>query len=444
MEPYRIAIAGLGTVGAGLVRLLSVNHELLEARCRRAIRIAGVSARNRTLDRGLDLGGIQWFDDPVQMAAELDHDCFVELIGGDDGTPRDCWQSAIDHGRMIVTANKAMMATNGLEFAKQAEAAGVTIGYEGAVAASIPIVKTMRESLIGNRMTRIRGILNGTSNFILSKMREQGADLATCIREAQRQGYAEANPTFDLDGTDAAHKLSILSCLAFSTSIPFDSMAIEGIDHLSPQDFQFATRLGFEIKLLGIAEQNGARISQRVGPVLLDQTQPLAAVHGVTNAIELSSDQAGTSILEGAGAGAGATASAVIADIAALAKTQTPGAVQCSSVWPGSVWPGSVWSVPASQIAEGQATDRASLQSDFYLRVSVRDHSGVLARIAAIFAAQNISIATVIQEGRSQHNPVQLIMVTHETSEQSMGVALAQIKALDSICGSISLLRIER
>jgi len=318
-KPLKIAIAGLGTVGAGTLKLLSEQAELLSLRSGRTLQVTAVSARNRNLNRGIDISACQWFDDAVEMARSADADAVVELIGGSDGAAKAVCEAAFEAGRHVVTANKALLAHHGTDLATKAEAADVTLAFEAAVAGGIPVIRALREGLAGNRIARLHGILNGTCNYILTTMRETGRDFDDVLAEAQQLGYAEADPAFDIDGVDAAHKLSLLSAVAFGSRVDFAGVYTEGISQIAAMDIQYAEELGYRIKLLGIAEMNHDGIHQRVHPAMVPIGAPIAAVEGVFNAVVTESDFVGMTVLEGRGAGAGPTASAVAGDLVDIA-----------------------------------------------------------------------------------------------------------------------------
>src|SRR5208283_1508289 len=301
-RPLSVGVAGLGTVGGGVLKLLRDNAEIVTARAGRPIAVVAVSARDRSKDRGVPLGGLRWYDDPVALVGDAGVDVVVELIGGADGPARTLVEAAIAAGKPVVTANKAMLAVHGAALAAAAEAKGVPLAFEAAVAGGIPVIKALREGLAGNRISRIAGILNGTCNYILTQMRERGREFADVLADAQKLGYAEADPSFDIDGIDAAHKLAILAALAFGRPVAFDAVHVEGIRGVSALDIGFARELGYRIKLLGLA---------RVHPCMVPETAPIARVDGVFNAVVTEGDFVGRVMLEGRGAGAGPTASAV-------------------------------------------------------------------------------------------------------------------------------------
>ncbi len=426
--PLKIAVAGIGTVGAGLLRLLRDDAALLAARCGRPIAVTAVSARDRGRDRGVDLTAVDWYDDAVAMARDADADVIVELIGGADGPAKAVCQAALDGGRHVVTANKALLAEHGTALALQAEDQGVAIGYEAAVAGGIPIVKALREGLSGNRIDHVSGILNGTCNYILSTMRQTGKAFEDVLTEAQALGYAEADPSFDVDGIDAAHKLAILTALAFGTRIDFDGVAIEGIRTISPLDIAYADELGFRIKLLGIARRTDRGIEQRVHPCMVPRDSALGTVEGVYNAVRIVGSAAADTTYEGRGAGAGPTASAVAADIVDIAR--------------GRLSP--TFGVPADQLQPLEQAALGQHVGSYYVRLMVRDEPGVIADISAALRDERVSLEAVIQRSRSREAAVPVVLTTHDTIEESMGRAMARIGALQSVMEEPCVIRIEQ
>ncbi len=427
MAPLGVALAGLGTVGAGVFALLRDRAETLTERAGRPIRVVAVSARDRTRDRGLDLDGVAWFDDAAEMARKADADVFVELIGGEDGIAKAACEAALDAGRDIVTANKALLARHGTRLARRAEETGRTLGYEAAVAGGIPIVKALREGLAANRISAIYGILNGTCNYILTQMRETGRPFDDVLADAQALGYAEADPAFDIDGVDAAHKLAILTALGFGTEIDFGGVHVEGIRHVSTDDIVFAEELGYRIKLLGIARRTPHGIEQRVHPCMIPQAAPLARVEGVFNAVVAEGDSVGTTVFEGRGAGAGPTASAVVADIVDLAR--------------GFRLP--VFAGPAAGLAPAETAAMERHAGPYYLRLLVVDQPGVIADVAAALRDERISMESMIQRGRAPGEAVPVVLTTHETEEAAMTRALARIETLGSVVQPPRMIRIE-
>ena len=426
--PLKVAIAGLGTVGAGTVKLLTEHAELIAARAGRAIEVTAVSARNKSRDRGIDLSAMTWFDDPVEMARSADADVIVELIGGADGVAKAMTEAAFEAGRSVVTANKALVAENGHDLAMAAEAAGVTLAYEAAVAGGIPIIKSLREGLAGNHVAGLHGILNGTCNYILSTMRDTGAEFNDVLKEAQDLGYAEADPSFDIGGTDAAHKLAILAALAFGTQVDFGSVHVEGITNITAEDITFAEALGFRLKLLGIARQHGDRVEQRVYPCLIDEDEQLAAVEGVFNAVFVDGDAVGRAISIGRGAGEGPTASAVVADIIDIAA--------------GRGAP--VFGIAAAALKEADVIPVEERVGSYYVRLQVEDQPGVVADIGAALRDQGVSIESLIQHGHPEADAVHVVMTVHDTVEESLTKSLETLKSNPALIAPAQVLRIEK
>jgi homoserine dehydrogenase len=425
--PLNIAVAGLGTVGSGVVRLLADNAESLERRCGRSLRLAAVSARDRNRDRGVGLAGARWFDDPVAMAKAKGVDVVVELIGGSGGVARAVVEAAIKSGRSVVTANKALLAHHGYELAAAAERKGVQLAFEAAVAGGIPIIKALREGLAGNRVSRVYGILNGTCNYILTEMRRSGRDFADVLAEAQAKGYAETDPSFDVDGVDAAHKLAVLAAVAFGARVNFKAVHVEGIRHISALDIAFADELGFRIKLLGLARRTAAGIEQRVHPCLVRLGTPIAHVEGVFNAVVAEGDFVGQAVFQGRGAGQGPTASAVASDLIDIAR--------------GSRVP--TFSVPAAALDTAKPMPMTRHVGAYYIRLMVTDRPGVIADVTAAFRDASISLESMLQRSRDPKEAVPVVLVTHETRESSMRRALAKIAALDTVQEPPRVIRIE-
>jgi homoserine dehydrogenase len=423
----RIGIAGLGTVGGGVVKLLSAQAELIAARAGQPIVVTAVSARDRTRDRGFSLAGSIWHDDPLGLAADPEVDVVVELIGGADGPAKALAEASIAAGKSLVTANKALLAMHGAALAEAAERAGLVIAYEAAVAGGIPAIKVLREGLAGNRLSRVAGILNGTCNYILTTMREEGRDFAEVLADAQKLGYAEADPSFDVDGIDAAHKLAILAGLAFGVKIDFAALHIEGIRRISDLDISFAQELGYRIKLLGIAERMGDKISLRVHPAMVPAQKPLASVDGVFNAVQLEGDFSGPVFLRGRGAGEGPTASAVVADLIDIAR--------------GSRIP--VWGQAAASLTAAVLLPMAAHEGTYFIRLMVVDQPGVLADVTAILRDHGISLESMLQHGRKPGEAVPIVLVTHETKEAEVDAALLRIAALPAVLEAPAVIRIE-
>lgn len=427
-DPLKIAVAGLGTVGAGVVKLLAERSALISQRCGRPIEVVAVSARSRGKDRGIDLSGIEWYEDPVAMVAHPGLDAVVELIGGSEGPARTLVEAALDRGLHVVTANKALLAHHGNALATRAEAAGLGLAFEAAVAGGIPIIKGLREGLAGNAISEVHGILNGTCNYILTEMAGTGRDFADVLSEAQELGYAEADPSFDIDGVDAAHKLAVLTSVAFGTPVNFADVHVEGIRHVSALDFEYARELGFRIKLLGIARRTAHGIEQRVHPCMVPLGAPIASVDGVFNAVVAEGDFVDRVLFVGRGAGAGPTASAVVADLVDLAR--------------GHVNP--VFGVPASELETIPAAPMQSRNGAYYVRLMVLDRPGVIADIATALRDQNVSMEQMLQRGRAPGASVPVVLTTHATDEASMQRALDAIAAKDSVVEPPRMIRIEQ
>jgi len=426
-QPLRIAVAGLGNVGAGTVKLLQAHAKDLAQRCGRPIEIRAVSARDRKRDRGVDLAGLAWHDDPLTLAQLPEIDVVVELIGGAEGVARQLLEAALAGGKHVVTANKALLAHHGTALARQAEAKGLSLGYEAAVAGGIPIIKTLREGLAANRIERVYGILNGTCNYILTVMRQSGREFADVLADAQRLGYAEADPSFDVDGIDAAHKLAILAGVAFGCEINFAGVQVDGIRNVSAVDISFAEELGYRIKLLGIARPTEFGIEQRVHACMVPLGTPIAHVEGVYNAVVTEGDFVGQNICEGRGAGAGPTASAVVSDLIDIARGRSQ----------------PTFSVPASELKRLPASPLARHRGAYYIRLMVVDKPGVIADVAAALRDEEVSMEAMIQRARAPGEAVPVVLTTHETEEAAMRRALARITQLGSVVEPPHMIRIE-
>ena len=426
-ESLKIAVAGLGTVGAETLRLIQEHGDLISARCGRPIVVSAVAARDRSKPRPIDISGLRWFDDAAAMAADSEVDVVIELIGGAEGVARAVIDSAIAARHHVITANKALLAHHGAELARAAEAAGVTLAYEAAVAGGIPIIKSLREGLAANRISRIYGILNGTCNYILTTMRETGRDFDDVLAEAQRLGYAEADPGFDIDGIDTAHKLAILTTLVFGCEADFDGIHIEGIREVSALDIAYAGELGYRIKLLGIAARGEGGIEQRVHPCMVAEDAPIAAVEGVFNAVVAEGDYAGTVVAEGRGAGAGPTASAVVADLIDIAR--------------GTSLP--TFAVPAVDLEPLPSLPIEHRRGCQYIRLMVVDRPGVIADVAAALRDERISVEAMLQRGRAPDEIVPVIITTHDTDDAAMARALDRIGRLDAVLEPPRRIRIE-
>lgn len=427
MQPFRVAIAGLGTVGAETARILLADTEMLSARAGRSIELKAVSARDKSRDRGVDLAGVDWTDDAAALAARDDVDCVLELIGGSEGVAYDLVLGSVKSGKSVVTANKALIAHHGSEIAKACEDNNVGLGFEAAVAGGIPIIKSLREGLAGNHIKRVYGILNGTCNYIMSVMRETGRPFDDVLADAQRLGYAEADPSFDVDGIDAAHKLAILSAIAFGHHVDFENVHVEGVRHISPLDITFAEELGYRIKLLGIAEESDEGVQQRVRPCMVKADTPIGQVEDVFNAVVAEGSAVGTTLSYGRGAGAGPTASAVIADVMDLAA--------------GRRVP--VFGLDSSKLSNARTAPISSLTGCYYLRLMVIDRPGVLADVTAVFRDHDVSIEAMIQRARNPEEAVPLVLTTHETSETAIKASFEELAKLDCVLEEPRQIRIE-
>jgi homoserine dehydrogenase len=425
--PLRIGIAGLGTVGAGVVKLLAEHGRLLSLRGGRPLRLVAVSARRKAKKRDIDLSRVRWESDPLALATAPDIDVVVELIGGSGGIARRLVQKALASGKHVVTANKALLAMHGAEIAASAERKGRILAFEAAVAGGIPIIKALREGLVGNRVRRLYGILNGTCNYILTTMRETGRDFSVVLAEAQAAGYAEADPSFDIDGIDAAHKLAVLTGAAFGAKVNFAGVHVEGIRHVSSMDIQFAEELGYRIKLLGLARETRFGIEQRVHPCMVSLEAPIAHIEGVFNAVVVEGDFVGTTMFQGRGAGQGPTASAVVADLVDVAR--------------GRHMPAFV--VPADRLAEKKISPMDRHIGAYYMRLMVQDRPGVISAVSGALAKERISLESMLQRGRSQSGEVPVVLTTHETEEAAMRRALTRIAKLGAVAEEPCLIRIE-
>lgn len=435
----RLGIAGLGTVGSGLFRLIETHGERLKTATGKDLAVVAVSARDRNKDRGIDLSGAEWFEDPVAMAGSDKIDVFVELIGGDEGVAREAVTAALKSGTSVVTANKALLAKHGVELATLAEKHDVALAFEAAVAGGIPVIKTLREALVGNAVSRVYGILNGTCNYILTKMQEEGLPFEEVLQDAQKLGYAEADPTFDIGGHDAAHKLSLLTSIAFGTEVAFDQIHLEGIEKITPADIDAADELGYRIKLLGVAVKTDTGIEQRVHPTMVAKHSAIAEVSGVTNCVAIDGDFVGNLLLVGPGAGAEATASAVIGDIADVAR----GAA------------GAPFVTPAHALIPYKRARLRQHQGSYYIRLSVYDRPGAMAAIATRMAEQDVSLESIVQR-RPRHqlpgtgvrpelgSPTSVVLITHETTEAAIRAALEAIEKDGKIAHAPQMIRIEQ
>ena len=422
-----IAVAGLGTVGAETYRIIKEESDFLKARSSADFNVVAVSARSRDKKRNIDLSGAEWISDCRDIANIKDIDVVIELVGGSEGVAKELVESSIANGKSVITANKALVATHGSNIGELVVKHDVMFGYEAAVAGGIPIIKTIREGLASNKISRIYGILNGTCNYILSVMRETGQEFEDILADAQRLGYAEADPSFDVDGVDAAHKLAILSAIAFQTPINFSGVYVEGIRLISPVDIDFATELGYRIKLLGIGELLGDGLQQRVRPCLVPVNIPIAQVEDVFNAVAAEADGVGTSLSYGRGAGAGPTSSAVLSDLLDFANNRRTSFLGTAD--------GDLVARPVQELQK--------LSGSYYLRLQVFDRPGVLADLTAVFRDKGVSVEALLQRGRNPDGTVPVVLTTHETSEEAVQKSVAEFEKLENVVEKPCILPIE-
>jgi homoserine dehydrogenase len=437
-DVLRLGLAGLGTVGTSLVQLIDRHGNDLAVRCGVPISIAGVSARHRQKSRSIDVSGFKWFDDPVALARDPGNDVFVELIGGANGVALDSVKAALSCGKHVVTANKALLAEHGVALARQAEDAGVSLNFEAAAAGGIPIIKTLREALAGNTVSRIYGILNGTCNYILTRMEQDHLSFGECLTAAQHLGYAEADPTFDVEGHDTAHKLALLTAIAFGTAIDAESIYVEGISSITPADIEAADELGYRIKLLGVASRTDSGIEQRVHPTMVPKSSAVARIDGVTNAIAVEADFVGQMVLSGPGAGGNATASSVMSDIADIARGDRIG----------------TFGRPATSLEPYRQAGIQMHGGGYYIRLSLYDRPGAFAAIAKRMAEHSISLESIVQRRRAPRStapghpvpeaPQPVILITYETTEVAIREALDGIRRDGHIADAPQMIRIEQ
>ncbi|MEM9975194.1 MAG: homoserine dehydrogenase [Pseudomonadota bacterium] len=423
--PLRLGIAGLGTVGAGVVKIVQKHRDLLAARAERPIEITAVSARSKGRDRGVPLDAYSWEDTPEALATRNDVDVFVELIGGEDGPAKAATEAAIAAGKDVVTANKAMLALHGQALAEAAEAKGHVIRFEAAVAGGIPVVKALTEGLAGNEVIRVMGVMNGTCNYILTRMQNAGLSYQDVFAEADMLGYLEADPTLDVGGIDAGHKLALLASIAFGTRVNFEAMDIEGIERISIDDIRQAADMGFRIKLLGVAQMTGRGLESRMSPCLVPATSPLGQLENATNMVVLEGDAAGQIVLRGAGAGEGPTASAVMSDIIDIARGTRL----------------STFGQPAAALRPTQGA-RASAPAPFYLRLALVDKPGALAKIAAVLGDAGISIDRMRQYGH-EATAAPVLIVTHKITRSALDEAVESMHGTGVLAAAPVAIRIE-
>jgi homoserine dehydrogenase len=433
--PLRVGVAGLGNVGATLVRILQKDGAELTRKLGRKLVVTAVAARSRSRDRGIDISGLDWFDDPVALAKSDGIDLFVELIGGEDGPAFAAVKAALEIGRPVVTANKALLAKHGVALARLAEESGAQLGFEAAVAGGIPVIKTLREGLGSARIAKVFGIMNGTCNYILTRMGNEDISFADCLKDAQALGYAEADPTFDVEGYDTAHKLSILATLCFGYEIAPDQIRVEGISRITQHDIKVAAELGYKIKLLGIAQRTDEGIEQRVHPTFVPKGSAIAGVDGVMNAVALETDHVHELLLAGPGAGGPPTAASVLSDILDIARgTRVP-----------------PLGVPSEELLPYKQAPMRAHDGGYYIRLNAKDVPGALAAISTRMGERGISIDSVIQRSDLSAKAVApdgsptrtVVMITQQTLESSVRESLAQIAEDGFIVGEPQLIRIE-
>lgn len=426
-SPLRLGIAGLGTVGAGVVKITRQKAELLATRGGRPIEITAVSARNRDKDRGVNLSHYAWEDDPVKLATRDDVDVFVELMGGSDGPAKAATEAALKAGKDVVTANKAMLAHHGQELAQLAEDNNCVLRFEAAVAGGIPIIKSLTEGLAGNDIERIMGVMNGTCNYILTRMEDAGLSYGEAFAEADGLGYLEADPNLDVGGIDAGHKLSLLASIAFGTQVAFDAVELEGIGQVSIEDIRQAADMGYRIKLLGVTRMTGRGLEQTMTPCLVPAVSPLGQLQGGTNMVVVEGDQVGQVVLRGAGAGEGPTASAVMGDVMDIARGLRM----------------TTFGQPASTLVAAQPAKSAT-PAPFYLRLALQDKPGAMAKVAAALGDAGVSIDRMRQYGHDQSTTAPVLIVTHKTTRPSLDAALEVLAGSDVVSGDPVALRIEQ
>lgn len=433
-RPLRVGVAGLGTVGATLVKTLLRDSEEITRKLGRPLVVTAVSARSRSRDRGVDISRLEWFDDPVALARSDSIDLFVELIGGEDGPALAAVSAALEIGRPVVTANKALLAKHGVALAQIAERTGAQLGFEAAVAGGIPVIKTLREGLGSAHITRVYGIMNGTCNYILTRMGNEEISFEACLKDAQELGYAEADPTFDVEGYDTAHKLAIMTSLCFESEIAADQIFVEGITTITQADIKVASDLGYKIKLLGIAQRSNDGIEQRVHPTLVPEQSAIARVDGVLNAIALETDQVHELLLAGPGAGGAPTAASVLSDMLDIARgTRVP-----------------PLGVPSTELSPYKRAPMRAHAGGYYIRLNAKDIPGALAAIATRMAESGISLESVIQrsdlsvtDAETDEPTRPIVLITHETMEATVREALSRISSDGFTTGRAQLIRIE-
>jgi homoserine dehydrogenase len=424
-DALRLGIAGLGTVGTGIIRIVQTHADMLALRAGRPVTITAVSARSKGKDRGVNLDAYAWEDDPVALAQRDDVDVFVEVMGGHEGAAKDATEAALNAGKDVVTANKALLAHHGQALAELAESNGRVIRFEAAVAGGIPVIKALTEGLAANEMTRVVGVMNGTCNFILTQMEATGQGYNALFEECARLGYLEADPNLDVGGIDAGHKLSLLSSIAFGTQVDFDGVELEGIQAITLEDIRQAADMGYKIKLLGVAQMTGRGLEQRMSPCLVPDTSPLGQLQGGTNMVVLEGDSVGQIVLRGPGAGSGPTASAVMGDVMDLARGLRI----------------STFGQPASTLRKVRSA-RAAVPAPYYMRLQLQDKPGALAKVAKVLGEAGISIDRMRQYGH-EDTTAPVIIVTHKTTRAALDEALAAMPQTAVVEGTPVAIRIE-
>lgn len=424
-EALKIGIAGLGTVGAGVVKSLSANGDALAARCGRRLEIAGVSARDRNKDRGVSLDGLTWHDDPLALASDPDIDVIVELIGGEDGVAKQLAEAALSAGKSFVSANKALIAHHGTALSALAGSNNAALRFEAAVAGGVPVIKGISEGLAANSLSRVYGILNGTCNYILTVMEETGRGFDDVLADAQKLGYAEADPSFDIDGIDTAHKLAILASVAFGTGLDYAGVYVEGMRHITALDLEYAAELGYRVKLLGLASLSERGLEQRVHPCMVSLETPIAHVQDVFNAVVCEGDMMPRTVFEGPGAGEGPTASSVVADLIDIAR--------------GNGHP----ILPSAPRQDVPAVPMDEHMGRYYVRLSVLDKPGVMAGITNVLKEEEVSMESLLQRGQAPGEAVNVVLTTHESQEAKMVRSLDRLAKLDFTTEKPEMIRIE-
>ncbi len=425
-HPLRLGIAGLGTVGIGVIKIVQEHEKMLQARTGRKIMVTAMSARSRHKDRGVDLSGIAWEDDPVALARRDDVDVYIELMGGENGPAKASVEAALSAGKHVVTANKALLAHHGQALAERAEANGVNLRFEAAVAGGIPVIKVLTEALAANEITGVMGVMNGTCNYILTRMEKSHLSYEEIFDEAHALGYLEADPQLDVGGIDAGHKLALLSAIAFGSQVDFQGVEIQGIDHIELADIEAAQDMGYRIKLLGVAKMTEAGLVQTMHPSLVPMNSPLAQLDGGTNMVVIEGDAVGQLVLRGAGAGEGPTASAVMGDVMDIAR--------------GILIP--VFGQPAKTLRNATAV-QTERETAFYIRLSLRDQPGVLSRVSAELAHAGISIDRMRQQSHDETDAAPVLIVTHPTKPATVALALKAIAKTGLTMSTPVAMRIE-